>query len=803
MLLIRLKLDHFRQHRSTEIDFQAGMTAIVGANGTGKTTILEATTYALYGAQRDTKETIRFYWGETGKKKFGAELTFELDGIRYTVGRSNTDAELQEHTKEGIKQLAAGPNDVKRYCERLLGLTYEQFINSFCAEQKNLAFLNFRTSSVRQEEVARMLGFDRLKRAEEIAKERRSSLKTKAETLEKTLGNLGDLERDKKQATDKLKEIDAQAAAMEKERKALDLQIPPAKELRTKAEKWQTLSSEMKEIGGEAKGLKDAVTMAEGAFKEAQKNLAEFRELEPKEQEYARLQIQNKDWERKREDDVKREMAHGEIKRLRDEIAGHEQDLKLLKLTDVAVLEKAFVGADEALTRLTARIQDLDKKWKAELSKAQEALIDATARLDEAQKNLARCEEMVAKGQCPECGQPLAEGYAPRIERARTDLVIRQKQKAAAVKVAEQALQKPAELAKAEAELAPAKSKLEETRKARELAAIAQAQAKTLMGEKAKKSEAAAKLEAKLANMPPIYDLKKHESVKKSLESLEPQHLRFLGLQGCEKAIKEREQDHKTATANYEKAKAQYKKLETERCALSFDSQDDVTQAIAAHQALDQKLRDTLSSLKNASSLKELADAAAKQAQARLDEHHARAKELDEARKSGASYDTVAKEMRNLRERLNRSIGPDLEARASENLNLLTNGRYTTLSLDNNFEPTVIDDGIAKSVISGGEEDVVALALRLALSELIQERNGRPMSLLVLDEVFGSLDVERRQSVLDRLASLKGRFRQIFVISHIEEINQVADQALYITRDPESRAAVLSDAPPDAAPLLL
>ena len=166
-------------------------------------------------------------------------------------------------------------------------------------------------------------------------------------------------------------------------------------------------------------------------------------------------------------------------------------------------------------------------------------------------------------------------------------------------------------------------------------------------------------------------------------------------------------------------------------------------------------------------------------------------------------HDTTARELRALREALNRSIGPDLSARASENLNLLTNGRYTQLDLDKNFEPTVVEEGVRKDVISGGEEDVVALALRLALSELIQERNGRPMSLLVLDEVFGGLDTERRHSVMERLAALKGRFRQILVISHIEDINQVADQAIFLRRNPETRATAVSDAPIESAAVLL
>ena len=42
MKLLRLRLENFRQHVDSDIVFRDGMTAIVGANGSGKTTILEA-----------------------------------------------------------------------------------------------------------------------------------------------------------------------------------------------------------------------------------------------------------------------------------------------------------------------------------------------------------------------------------------------------------------------------------------------------------------------------------------------------------------------------------------------------------------------------------------------------------------------------------------------------------------------------------------------------------------------------------------------------------------------------------------
>lgn len=802
MLLIRLRLENFRQHRDTVIDFQEGMTAIVGSNGSGKSTVLEGITYALYGTQRDTRETIRFFWGE--KKKYLAELLFELDGRHYLIERSNTDASLIELGADGGKtSLAVGLSDVRRAAERLLGLNYEQFINSFSAEQKNLIFLNFRTAAARQDEVARMLGFDRLKRAEDLGKERRSELKTRADTLEKTLGNLADLKRDQEEAAAKLKTVQAEIAQFEKEKKELDKKLGPAKELRDQAERWQALSAEIIAIRGEANGLKEAVKLTEAALAEAQKGAAEIRELEPQEAEYRRLEVEHKEWDRRREEDRKREQLSGEAKTLAAEVADLDARLKELELPDMGSLEKALVGAKEASERAEVRLRELDKAWSSRRSKLEQSLAVAKARLEIGKKSLAQREAMLAKGVCPECGQPLADGYTPILEKAREEVQEAQAQADRAASELSEIAAKPDEVTAAEQTVKEAKAALADAQKSREAAAVLHAQAKTLMGERTKKAEILARSEAKLANMPSIYDSAKHETIRKSLEALDPIHLRYLGLKGCEASLEDREKDHKQALANLQATKSRYKSIEAERGKLPFPGPAEAAAALAEYQALEMHARDVASCLRNSTSMKEYAEAAVAQAKARVEEHHVRKKELEEARKAASCHDTVTREMRALREKLNRTIGPDLAARASENLNLLTNGRYTVLELNKDFEATVVEDGIPKPVISGGEEDVVALALRLALSELIQERNGRPMMLLVLDEVFGSLDVERRQSVLDRLASLKGRFRQILVISHIEEINQVADQALFLSRDPVTRSTVVSDAPPDANAMLL
>ena len=103
------------------------------------------------------------------------------------------------------------------------------------------------------------------------------------------------------------------------------------------------------------------------------------------------------------------------------------------------------------------------------------------------------------------------------------------------------------------------------------------------------------------------------------------------------------------------------------------------------------------------------------------------------------------------------------------------------------------DDGELKPVISGGEDDIVNLALRLAISQMIADRAGQSFSLLVLDEVFGSLDDTRRDNVVSLLQNLKNRFEQIILITHVESIHDALDNCLWVEFDEHTKTSRLVD----------
>ena len=149
--------------------------------------------------------------------------------------------------------------------------------------------------------------------------------------------------------------------------------------------------------------------------------------------------------------------------------------------------------------------------------------------------------------------------------------------------------------------------------------------------------------------------------------------------------------------------------------------------------------------------------------------------------------------IRDLRTELKASMRPELSEIASSFLAELTEDRYHELALDEDYNVRIVEDGVEKSVISGGEEDVANLALRLAVSQMVAERSGHPLSLLVLDEIFGSLDEVKRENVIELLRRLRDRFPQVVLISHIESVRDGADRVLRVRFNEGTGASVVTE----------
>ncbi len=137
-------------------------------------------------------------------------------------------------------------------------------------------------------------------------------------------------------------------------------------------------------------------------------------------------------------------------------------------------------------------------------------------------------------------------------------------------------------------------------------------------------------------------------------------------------------------------------------------------------------------------------------------------------------------------------IRPALSLYASDFFSRLTDGKYQEIEIDENYNLMVYDGGNPYEIerFSGGEEDLANLCLRLAISEVITERAGGLFNFIILDEIFGSQDMMRRQNIMKALNGLSSKFRQIFLITHIEDIKNYMENIILVSENESGISSV-------------
>jgi exonuclease SbcC len=250
---VRLVLDGFATYRrQTEIDFtDVDFFALVGPTGSGKSTVIDALCFALYGTipRWDNEREIHNALAPSANA-CDVSLIFELAGERYVAARSlqrdkrgqvttkaarlerldasvPADAPLADLLEASVESLADRPDEVKNKVAELLGLSYEHFTQSVLLPQGGFSdFLRAKPAD-RQRLLVELLAFgvykeigqrarvradraaDRRKQAEQsrdqladatpeaeaAARTRLDALTTLAETVETTLASLDDLQQ--------------------------------------------------------------------------------------------------------------------------------------------------------------------------------------------------------------------------------------------------------------------------------------------------------------------------------------------------------------------------------------------------------------------------------------------------------------------------------------------------------------------------------------------------------------------------------------------------------------------------------
>ena len=200
MIPIRLELRNFMSYGEDvpPLDLSGMRTlCLSGDNGHGKSALLDAITWSLWGESRAGKnkhdELVRM-----GADEMSVTFTFEMDGLTYRVLRkrskraSGNQWELQQGRATGVWRSLTGNNagETEKGIQKLLRMSYDTFVNSAYLRQGQADQFVRQPPGKRKEILADILDLSRYDQLEAKARERSRAAAAEATDLERDINGM-------------------------------------------------------------------------------------------------------------------------------------------------------------------------------------------------------------------------------------------------------------------------------------------------------------------------------------------------------------------------------------------------------------------------------------------------------------------------------------------------------------------------------------------------------------------------------------------------------------------------------------
>ena len=812
---LRLLIDGFGSYRTaTDIDFtDVEFFALVGPTGSGKSTVIDALCFALYGTvpRWDNEREVRNALAPSANA-CTVSLIFELAGQRYVAVRSlqrgargqvstkaarlerldpgvPADAPLADILAASVEAMAEGPDEVRGQVQDLLGLSYQHFTQSVLLPQGGFAEFLRATPANRQKLLVELLAFGVYKEIGQQARARADQAAGQQQLAQQQLGQLTEAtEETETAAAGRVADLTALADAVDQALAALSTQHEQTQAAAA------ALSGERDAAGRlAAVGIPAGVPGLAGQIAAAQDLV---------------------DGSKKRRDETAAAAvaADDALAALPDKATTQQQlQLHALRRELTADAERqaaALAASEEAEAKLTAQLEAADIAAAA----AQDAL--DTAQRAHAAAGLA--EELHAGDRCPVCQQNVA---AVPPHPAPADLAVARAAVQSAGQDQRRARAVQQDAAKA---TAAAQSALDATRgrltKAADVMATVPAEAELSRTLAALTTAEAAVAAARTAAAASQRELTSAEQARAALGAAEQQAWAALGAArdqlvslGAPAIAAGAGQDLAAAWASLAEWAAAEHALRAGRlaglAAAAEASQRVFDEAATALAALLTAHEVTAEPLTRAPAV--IAGLVAS-TEARLQRIRADRKQAARLGRQIATLkaDSQVADLLGQLLRANKFENwlcsealSTLVREASATLMELSGDQYE-LSLDSRNDLVVIDYNDAGSMrpvhtLSGGETFQASLALALALSRQVIGLSGgrRELNSMFLDEGFGTLDsdtLETVASTLERLAADSDRM--VGVITHVPELAERVPVRFAVSRSGASSVIVREQA---------
>lgn len=792
-MIDRLYIYNFRRIRYGMIEFRDGLTVLCGKNGTGKSTAIEALDFNLYGKTKaGTKnDTIRRS-GATDDEPTMTIVDMTVNGVhyrcrRYMTRKLNVMASLYKYTDEEYGRLleqadpseldkglgtevASSTTGVTNAITDLLGVAYDGFCASFVAQQKELDSLVNLTRENRKKFLLKQIGYDRLddikKQESQQVRDRQNAidiLKRQSLDKDKLLNdlstakiNLTTLNGRIANGTKFIADAESKQATAQSEYSALLSAAERAKTAQAEyTEKTARLAALKEELAADEAKLAENIKISDGYDENA--NIG--KEL--------------------MENQMRLERARGYAMR-----RSEAEQLKAVHDDRIAKIENAKKQLS-ALAPSDGQQPSLDAPQNA-LTASRERRSANAAELSRAERTVSSLSSLIAQvaagnaAKCPTCGSDISSDSGRAHLQSELDTATSERETLTAEKASIDS-----EIKAAEAELTSARQRLltwqsQQSTRTRLESSIA-AEESSLADSAARLETAMAYLDANAADAMASEDVMRLEQTVASLAELSRR----------EAAMKAAFYEAKRLTSEKERLTAEISELEKATASLS--------ETLSSNAGVQERFTECESTLRDATATLSKYRGAVEDMRREQGSLESSIKSYESSLETAERQrEDMAKIMRELeahtaargiidwlREKLPSRIAPKLSAEASRLLQIATGGAYSMLEIDEEYDVTVMTEAGDRPIamMSGGEQDIVSLCIRIAIAKMILESTGAGEQAFVLDEIFGALDDERKSSACDALNNLGGSLSRILCITHIDDIKDMADYTYVVEKD--------------------
>jgi len=402
MIPEELHLRNFLSHQETDLELRGvHLASLVGENGAGKSSLLDAITWVTWGRSRAPygREENLIYHGETWLEvefffrmpyQGNNEQRFRILRRREIKRRRATTSilDFQIQAEDGWHSLNG--NSIRETQARIieqLGLEYDTFVNSAYLRQGHADEFTIQSSSERKRVLSNILGLDRWAEYQDTAKKRLAEASGQMQELERRLAEI-------KQELERRAEIETKLQEAERSAQEASVQLQKTQEnvneltrLKEQAtaitrqiqELQQRLEYEQEKLGT----LEQETTNHRARRDDYHMRIAQAQEIEKRYQDYQDTQAEERSWSEKLSQTAQLQEEKSQLEKaisqageaLRNQIHTLEQEAGTLERTISQTrghIEQEIKGLQGQIHKLEERIppQTLAQKLK----KAQEQL---------------------------------------------------------------------------------------------------------------------------------------------------------------------------------------------------------------------------------------------------------------------------------------------------------------------------------------------------------------------------------------------------------------------------------------------